>query len=104
MIPYLHKILGDDRWRCALLCLGLFALLWPGLHDHVSLKWGMRYFWFLLIPAIIHVRRPGHRSLRYLAVVLPLTALSLWQPHPLFRFFLLAAALFLAIESFVGKL
>ncbi len=99
-----HRILTDDRWRCGLLCALVFAALWPGLRDHVSVQWGMRYFWLLLLPVIVRVREPGNRSLRYLFVVIPLAALSLWQPHPLFRFFLLFATVYLVIESSIGRL
>lgn len=100
----LNRLIVDDRWTCVALCVAVFLLLWPGLRDHVSVKWGMRYFWMLLLPIVVRVRTPGQRSLRYLWVVVPLLVLSLSQPHPLFRFFLLFATIFLVVESFVGKL
>jgi len=99
-----QDLLRDDRWRCALLCALVVLCLWPGLSDYVSVKWGMRYFWLLLLPVIIRVREHGTRSLRYLFALVPLIALSAWQPHPVFRFLALFAAVFLLLESFVGKL
>lgn len=93
-----------DGWRAAVLCAVVTLFLWPGLSDHVSVEWGMRYFWLLLLPVIIRVRQPGVRSLRYLFVLIPLLLLATWSPHPLFRLGLLFAAIFLVIEAFVGKL
>ena len=98
------SILSSGKWRAGLLCVVLFLCLWPGLSDHVSVEWGMRYFWLLLLPVIIRVREPGNFSLRYLFVLAPLFALAFWLPHPLFRFGVLFAAIFLVIEAFVGKL
>lgn len=104
MRKMLSRFAADDRWRCVALCATVFLLLWPGLRDYVSVKWGMRYFWLLLLPIVVRVRDPGQRSLRYLWAVAPLLVLSLSQPHPLFRFFLLFATIFLVVESFIGKL
>lgn len=100
MLPFK---LGDG-WRAALVCLVVTLFLWPGLSDHVSVEFGMRYFWLLLLPVIIRVREPGRRSLRYLFALLPLLMLAYWSPHPLFRFGVLFAAIFLVIEAYVGKL
>jgi len=103
-MDFRSTILASGKWRAALMCIVLFICLWPGLNDHVSAEWGMRYFWLLLLPVIIRVREPGNYSLRYLFALAPLLVLAFWLPHPLFRFGVLFAGIFLVIEAFVGKL
>ena len=44
MRKMLGRLVADDRWKCVALCAAAFLLLWPGLRDYVSVKWGMRYF------------------------------------------------------------